>query len=144
MPARRPVQYDNIFRPFQINKANGLLATVYTDPASLEERVYPIFPPEAADWVRESGIAQPPTEYDVTNIPTTADLYGDVTIIDPGPFAYVRGVVDITGNAQDRRFSNYRIAYGQGINPTEWVQVGPDAVPPGGERRAWALGYHRA
>ncbi len=97
---------------------------MYTDPSLIEERVYPIFPPEAADWVRESGIAQPPTEYDVTNIPTTADLYGDVTIIEPSPFSYVRGVVDIVGNARDRRFSNYRLDYGQGINPIEWVQIG--------------------
>ena len=119
-----PTQVDNMFRPFQINKTNGLLATVYTDPAQIERRVYPIFPPEAADWVRLNQIAQPPTEYDVTNIPTTADLYGDVTIIDPGPFAYVSGVVNIVGNARDRRFSSYRLSYGEGINPTEWFEIG--------------------
>jgi membrane peptidoglycan carboxypeptidase len=119
-----PTQVDNMFRPFQINNTNGLLATVYTDPALVEERVFPIFPPEAADWVHENNIAQPPTEYDVTNIPTTTDLFGEVTIIDPSPFSYVRSVVTIIGNARNRSFSSYRLSYGQGINPTEWFQIG--------------------
>ncbi|MBN1283792.1 MAG: transglycosylase domain-containing protein [Anaerolineae bacterium] len=119
-----PTQTDTMYRPYLINRDNGLLATVYTDPAKIEERIYPIFPPEAADWVREMTIVQPPTEYDVTNIPTTADLYGDVTIIDPSPFAYVSGVVDIVGNARASGFSFYRLAYGEGISPTEWFQIG--------------------
>jgi membrane carboxypeptidase/penicillin-binding protein PbpC len=122
-----PVQYDNMYRSFQVNQSNGLLATVYTDPTLVEDVVYTIYPPEAADWVRDNNIPQPPAEYDVTNIPTTADLYGDVTIIEPSPFAYVRGVVNITGNALPGNFSSYRLAYGQGINPTEWFQIGQSA-----------------
>lgn len=119
-----PTQTDTMYRPYLVNKDNGLLATVYTDPSKVEERIYPIFPPEAADWVREMNVVQPPTEYDVTNIPTTADLYGDVTIIDPSPFAYVSGTIDITGNARANGFSFYRLAYGEGISPTEWFQIG--------------------
>ncbi len=132
-----PTQTDNMYRPYQINRDNGLLATVYTDAALVEERVYPIFPPEAADWVRENNIAQPPTEYDVTNIPTTADLYGPVTIIDPSPFAYVRGVVDVRGNARASGFSSYRLSYGEGINPSEWFQIGTNQ---GGVRSNESLG----
>ena len=35
-------------------------------PELVERRVYQIYPPEAADWVREQGIPQPPSEYDST------------------------------------------------------------------------------
>jgi hypothetical protein len=82
-----------------------------------------ILPSEAADWVRGAGIPQPPTEYDTVNRPDTA---GRVAITDPAPFDYVRGVVTIRGNAQDGNIRLYRLDYGQGLNPPQWVQIGTD------------------
>ncbi len=116
-----PVMQDTIYQPFLVNRETGLLATVYTPPDQVEERVYMILPPEAADWVREAGIPQPPTEYDTINAPST---FGDVAIIEPAPFSYVRGAVTIRGNARDPNFQLYRLDYGSGINPTAWTQIG--------------------
>jgi membrane carboxypeptidase/penicillin-binding protein PbpC len=118
-----PTTYDNVYQPFQINRESGLLATVYTPPELIEERVFQILPPEAADWVREAGIPQPPTEYDAIRSPTPL---GPVAIAEPMPFAYVRGAVTIRGNATDPNFQLYRLYYGPGLNPTEWTQIGPD------------------
>jgi membrane peptidoglycan carboxypeptidase len=122
-----PTTYDNIFQVFQINRETGLLATVYTPPEKIEERVYQILPAEAADWVREQGIPQPPTEYDTVSAPTTL---GPVVISEPLPFSYVKGAVSIKGNATDPYFRLFRIAYGEGLNPTDWLQIGQDNFSP--------------
>ncbi len=118
-----PTTYDTIYQPFLINRETGLLATIYTPPELVEERVFQILPPEAADWVREANIPQPPQEYDTIRAPTTL---GPVAIAEPMPFAYVRGAVRIRGNATDPNFQLYRLYYGPGLNPTEWTQIGPD------------------
>ncbi len=123
----QPTTYDTIFQPFQVNKETGRLATVYTPPALIEERVYQVLPPEAADWAREANIPQPPTEYDTVDIP---GAYGNVAITSPAPFSYVRDVVVIEGNATDPNFSFYRLDYGEGLNPTEWTQIGITQYSP--------------
>ncbi len=116
-----PVMADAIYQPFQVNRETGLLATVYTPAGLVEERVYIVLPPEAADWVREAGIPQPPVEYDAIDTP---GAFGDVAIIEPAPFSAVRGAVTIRGNARDPNFQLFRLDYGQGINPAEWTQIG--------------------
>ncbi len=122
-----PTAYDTVFQPFAVNRETGLLATVYTPPELVEERVYEVLPPEAADWVRQAGIPQPPTEYDTLYIPNST---GDVAITSPAPFSYVRGAVTIRGNAADPNFQLYRLEYGRGLNPTEWIQIGVDHFGP--------------
>ncbi len=119
-----PTGRDNVHQLFRVNRENGKLATVYTPPELIEERIYEIFPPVAADWVRENGIPQPPTEYDDSTGP--AVNLGPVAIISPRPYEYVRGGVVITGNAQMDGFQLYRLEVGQGLNPTEWRQLGSD------------------
>ncbi len=119
-----PKQRDNVHQVFRINRENGKLATAYTPPELVEERVYEIFPPVAADWVRENGIPQPPTEYDDSTGP--AINVGPVAIIRPRPYEYVKGGVVITGNAQIDGFQLYRMEYGKGLNPPEWRQLGGD------------------
>src|SRR5690606_29614072 len=55
-----PTQPDSVYQLFRINRETGLQATVYTPPELVEEKVFMVLPPEAADWVREAGIPQPP------------------------------------------------------------------------------------
>ncbi len=118
-----PTTFDTIYQPFLINKETGLLATIYTRADLIEERVYRILPPEAADWVREAGWEQPPTQYDTVGAPNTL---GPVAIAEPLGFSLVRGVVTIKGNATDPNFQLFRLYFGEGINPTEWTQIGQD------------------
>jgi membrane peptidoglycan carboxypeptidase len=119
-----PTQRDNVHQVVRINRENGKLATAYTPPELVEERVYEIYPPVAADWVREQGIPQPPTEYDDSTGP--AVNVGPVAIINPRPYEYVKGGQVITGNAKADNFQLYRLELGQGLNPTEWRQLGRD------------------
>jgi membrane peptidoglycan carboxypeptidase len=116
-----PLVTDNIYQPFSVNKDTGLLATVFTPPQLVEQRIYQVLPPEAADWVREAGIPQPPTAYDTLGVP---ELAGNVAITKPDPYSYVRGIVSIHGSARDASFRLYRMDYGAGLNPDQWFQIG--------------------
>ena len=119
-----PKVKDNVHQVFRINRENGKLATVFTPPELVEERVYEIYPPEAADWVRDNEIPQPPTEYDDTYGSPVAS--GPVAIMHPAPYQYVSGGLVITGSATSDNFALYRLEFGQGLNPTEWTQLGGD------------------
>ncbi len=122
LPGTAPTTYDNVHQAFRIDPESGKLATVYCP--SVEERVYEIYPPEAADWVRENEIPQPPTDYCDLHGPGPA--MGDVAITRPRPYAYVHGQVPIEGSARGPRFRLYRLEYGEGLNPLSWVRIGGD------------------
>ena len=119
-----PTAYCNVHQVFRVNRETGKLATVYTPPELVDEVGYEIFPPEATDWVREQGIPQPPTQYDLAYGPSPAS--GDVAITSPAPYAYLRETVPIIGNAKAVNFQLYRLEYGQGLNPSAWIQIGGD------------------
>lgn len=118
-----PTHYDTLYQPFRVNRETGKLATLFTPLDLVEERVYLVPPPEAAAWAEAAGIEQPPREYD-----TITAQAGDprVSITAPAPFTVVRGEVRIEGSAIPEGFTSYRLQYGQGLNPTRWVQIGVD------------------
>jgi penicillin-binding protein 1C len=119
-----PTDYDNVHRPFRICQVSGKLATSFCPPETVTEQVYDIYPPEASDWVRESQIPQPPAAY--------CDLHGpsattaDVAITSPALYAHIAGVIPILGNARPGDFRLYKMQYGQGISPSQWIPIGGD------------------
>ena len=119
-----PTEYCNVHRVERVNRQTGRLATACTPPELVEERVYEIFPPEAADWVRDQGIAQPPTQRD--EIYGCSAEGGDVGILNPTLGGHVAGVVPIRGNARSGDFGLYRLRFGEGLNPSAWSQIGGD------------------
>ncbi|MFQ5944993.1 MAG: penicillin-binding protein [Anaerolineae bacterium] len=127
LPGTVPTAFDNIHQAFRICRPSGKLATVYCPPDLVDEVVFQIFPPEAADWVRDNEIPQPPAEYDETFGPTPAT--GDVAIISPRLNAHITGLVQIVGNARGD-FQLYRLHYGPGLNPEVWIPIGGDHHSP--------------
>ncbi|MEP7200496.1 MAG: transglycosylase domain-containing protein [Chloroflexota bacterium] len=119
-----PTTADNIWQAFRVCKPTGKLATIYCPADQVETRVFPIYPAEAADWVRENQIPQPPADYDTSFGP--AAVAGDVAIITPKAYGYVHGVTPIIGNAKSGEFRLYRLEYGAGLDPTAWIQIGGD------------------
>ena len=118
-----PTTHCDVHQTFRVNRETGRLATVYTPPELVDEIVYEIYPSEAADWVRENDIPQPPTQYD-TYGPSPAS--GPVVILSPTPYAYVKGIFPIIGNAKAGDFAFYRLEYGPGLNPDSWSLIGGD------------------
>ncbi|MFQ5616074.1 MAG: penicillin-binding protein, partial [Anaerolineales bacterium] len=132
-----PTHLDTLFRKFQINRETGLLATVFTPPALIEERVYMVPPPEAAEWAQRAGLPIPPETYDLVSAPPDSSL--DVQFHAPEMFAYINGQVSILGTAAGPGFQSYRVQIGQGLNPQQWLQIGDEVTTPveGGELAVW-------
>lgn len=128
IPGTEPTEQDTLYQAYPVNKESGKLATIYTPPELVEERVYEVYPSEAQDWL--NGLPEderpptPPTEYDTIYGPDLRNA--EVSIISPTAYSYVRGAVPIMGNARGGDFAFYRLVYGAGMNPVEWTQVGPD------------------
>jgi len=124
IPGTEPKSYDNVHQAFLINKETGKLATAQTPPDKVEEKVFEIYPPEAAEWIAEAKIPQPPSEYDTVYGPATSTA--DVALTSPKAYSAVSGSVVITGNAKGGDFQSYRLAFGTGMNPNQWTQIGGD------------------
>ena len=122
-----PIQADNLYREFGINRETGLLATVFTPPELIENRVYMIVPETARDWALSAGLEIPPTSYDAIQSPPVNPT---ANITQPKLFAEVSEVVKIVGTASGDNFSYYRVQVGKGLNPTEWIQLGSNAIIP--------------
>jgi hypothetical protein len=123
----QPTVYDNVFQEFRLNRETGRLATIYTPPELIETRIYRIYPEQAADWVRQNEIEQPPNEYDTINVPVTA---GNAAILSPRPFAFVNEQVEIMGNAYSDDFAYYRLAYFAGLTPTNILTIADNVTEP--------------
>jgi hypothetical protein len=113
-----------LYQPYRVNRETGKLATLYTPPKLVEERVYLVPPPEAAAWAESAGLEPPPKEYD-TLIEVSPGQEG-VRLTSPAPFAYVSGEVPVTGEAVDPQLDFFRLQVGRGLNPGEWIQIGED------------------
>lgn len=121
-----PIQPDTMYRRVAVNRETGLLATVFTLPQLIEERVYFVVPAEARGWAEGAGLAIPPVSYDVIQAP---QINPDVNIASPELFSEVDGMVRITGTAAGEGFLSYRVLVGRGLNPREWIQVAAGSEP---------------
>jgi len=127
LDGNEPVQSDDLYREFAVNRETGLLATVFTPPELIEHRIYLLVPENARDWARSAGLEIPPVSYDAIQAPPV-NAY--VNITSPALFAEVSGVVKIVGTASGEDFAYYRVQIGRGLNPQEWVQLGSDVSVP--------------
>jgi membrane peptidoglycan carboxypeptidase len=123
IPGTEPTERDNIYKLIAINRETGKLATVYTPPELIEEKVFEIYPPEAQDWVIAAEVEQPPTEWDTIGPSPTAS---DVAITVPPTYSYINKATVVEGNAKGGEFERYTLAFGKGLNPTAWTQIGGD------------------
>lgn len=121
IPGTAPTTYDNVHRPFRICKVSGKLATVHCPLETVEEKVFDIYPPDAADWVRQTKLPQPPAEY--CPVHGTGPINADVAIITPTTYSSVRGIVSVFGNAKPGDFNFWRLQFGQGMNPPSWTPL---------------------
>jgi membrane peptidoglycan carboxypeptidase len=121
-----PLQVDNMYRKYAVNRETGYLATVFTLPQLIEERVYFVVPSGARSWAESAGLEIPPATYDVIQSP---QVNPDVNITSPELFTEVSGEVRIRGTAAGEDFVSYRVLVGEGLNPQEWIQIGGGTEP---------------
>jgi membrane peptidoglycan carboxypeptidase len=123
LSGNEPTQPDDLYRIFHVNRETGRLATVFTPPELVEDRVYLVVPPQAVDWARSTNLPIPPDNYDVIYNPPAVP---NVSISAPQRFATAAGKITIRGTADGDDFSFYRLQVGKGLNPAEWIQVSKD------------------
>ena len=119
-----PTQPDNMWEAVEINATNGKRASACTPPDQIKRQVYQVFPANSADWVREKGLPQPPTEEDGPC--GGGELAGDVVIGSPSIGARVKGVVPITGNARAGDFRAYKLEVAPAQTPNQWQPIGAE------------------
>ena len=122
-----PVQLDHLYQTFTVNRETGYLATVFTPPQLIENKVFMMIPPEAQDWAKSANVPMAPTAYDAIQ---PSQVNPDVNITAPALFADVNGQVQIKGTAAGTDFDHYRVLVGQGIEPQNWIQVESDSTTP--------------
>ena len=120
LSGNEPNAPDTLYRIFEINRESGRLATVFTPPSLVEEKIFLIAPPEARAWVLSAGLPLPPEDYDAIQ---PAEPSPAVRIDSPASFAYISGKVNIRGSAAGEDFQFYQMQAGQGLNPRDWLQV---------------------
>ena len=120
-----PELYDTMVQAVLVNRQTGRLATSYTPPGLVEQRVFVVYPERARPWAEAQNIPTPPTEYDTLGVLRPEGE--DAAITSPAPLAAVRGVVEITGWARGADFAHYRLAYFAGLTPTA-IEVLTDTV----------------
>ena len=126
LAGHEPTQQDSIYQAFEINVTNGKRASACTPPDQIKRVVYQVFPANAADWVRNNGIAQPPVEVDGPC--GGGELAGDVTIGSPIIGARIKGSVQITGNARAGDFRAYKLEAAAEMTPGSGSPSAPSTV----------------
>lgn len=122
-----PARSDDLYRRFEINRETGRLATVFTPPELVEERIFLVVPPEAQEWSRLADLPVPPADYDTIQLPQ-ADPAAQIS--SPAQFSYVNGKVKVMGTAAGEDFASYSLQIGEGINPEAWQTVGEPSAKP--------------
>lgn len=123
----QPVSYDTLFKTYAINRETGLLATVFTPPDLVEERVYMIFPENAVEWASAADIPKPPKNYDSIQAASPSD---SVVITNPDAYQYVSGTISIRGTASGDNLQSFQLQSGAGLYPLTWLQVGEEQSVP--------------
>jgi membrane peptidoglycan carboxypeptidase len=119
-----PTQVDTLYKKIAVNRETGRIATVFTPPEMVEERVFINYPQEARTWALAVGKAAAPEDYDIIQAPPPVD---GVDISHPPAFAYVHGLVEIIGTASGEGFYTYSLQVGEGLNPAAWQQIGEES-----------------
>jgi len=115
-----PTQPDTLYLAYQVNRETERLATVFTPPNLVEEKIYLNIPPEAKTWAENAGLESPPETYDQIYTPS---MHTDFRIDNPEMLDQLKGIVSIRGRASSTDFVSYRLQAGAGINPSGWFVI---------------------
>jgi membrane peptidoglycan carboxypeptidase len=116
-----PTQNDTFWQTVEINRQTGQRATANTPRELRAQSVFFIPPPDAAEWWKANNLPLPPTSYDTVSQP---GVFNTLKITQPAAFAYIARLVEVRGTFDATKLKYFQLAYGQGPNPTEWIQIG--------------------
>ncbi|MCI0712422.1 MAG: penicillin-binding protein [Chloroflexi bacterium] len=115
-----PTQEDIYWRGVEVNSQTRQLASASTPTHLVIQEVYFVPPDAAREWWVSNNLPLPPTTYDTLNRPEATRT---TQIFLPQDFSYVGGQVDVRGNVDTTLLQSYQLRYGEGIRPTQWLQI---------------------
>lgn len=118
----QPQQEDTYWQSVVINSQSGLRATASTPNQLQISKLFFVPPPDAEEWWRSNNLPLPPLGYDNVSRP---ELFTDVQLLQPQPYAYVGGMVDIRGTLRPEDMRYFQLSYGEGASPGGYLQIGP-------------------
>lgn len=121
VPAGTRLQRDHYWRTFEINRADGQLATVNTPDELRESLAFFIPPDDVMDWWLENGKPLPPSSY---SSDSEAGGAKPARIISPADYAYVGSRIDIAAVVNRAGAESWLLEYGAEVNPTAWTSIG--------------------
>lgn len=127
LAGQEPSHVDELYQRLAVNKFNGRLATVFTPPAFIEERLFLVPPAEALAWAADNGLPLPPTEWD--HILPAGDQTSNPTLQAPTAFSTVQGTATIRGTVGGEGFESYRVLVGKGLYPQQWTLIAEGRQP---------------
>ncbi|MBI1281457.1 MAG: hypothetical protein GC179_25240 [Anaerolineaceae bacterium] len=117
----QPQQQDTYWQKVVINSQSGQRATASTPNQLQVGKLFFVPPQEAADWWQSNNLPLPPLGYDNVSRP---ELFSDVQLLQPQPYAYVGGAVDIRGTLKPEDMKYFQLSYGEGASPSGYLQIG--------------------
>ncbi|MCA0454250.1 MAG: penicillin-binding protein [Chloroflexi bacterium] len=117
----QPQQEDTYWQKVVINSQSGLRATASTPNQLQISKLFFVPPPDAEEWWRSNNLPLPPLGYDNVSRP---ELFTDVQLLQPQPYAYVGGQVDIRGTLRPEDMRYFQLSYGEGASPSGYLQIG--------------------
>ena len=121
MPAGSRLQPDHYWRTFEINRANGQLATVNTPEALRQSENFFIPPDDIMDWWLQNDKPLPPSSYSTEG---GARSQKPVRFISPADYSYAGATVEIAAVVQRAGARGWQLEYGAEVNPDRWFQIG--------------------
>jgi hypothetical protein len=94
----------DLWQLVRIDTLSGMLATEFTPPDVVDQRVFKVYPPEYRAWAESHGIPQPPTEAS-----SVFAFEPRSTIRWPSSGASVSGLVTVTGTADVPLLDRYAL-----------------------------------
>lgn len=121
VPAGSLLQRDRYWQTFEINRANGQLATVNTPDELRESAAYFVPPDDVMEWWMENDKPLPPSSYSSEGDSGSAK---PARIISPADFAYVGATVEIAAVVNRADARSWQLEYGAEVNPDTWFSIG--------------------
>ena len=132
----QPQQEDTYWQKVVINSQSGQRATASTPNQLQVSKLFFVPPLEASEWWQTNNLPLPPTGYDNVSRP---ELFSNVQLLQPQPYAYVGGAVDIRGTLKPEDMQYFQLSYGEGASPSGYFQIGDQqtSFTPGASLGTW-------
>jgi len=125
----RPQRPDDKWYRLPIDICNNTRANDTTAPQCVEERIFFDFPPEFSEWAAANtpDLIPPQSE----GVVDTGTPFSPVAIVSPRFPDQIRGIIEIFGNTNIDDLAYFQIGYGQGNEPTSFIQIGENGTQTG-------------